>query len=289
MPAGAQTTVERHRPIIDMHLHALPVKFLPELEPPGLTRPESEEELLRATLAALEQHNIVKAVTSGPQALVQQWKAAAPNRVIASPMFPHFAPYPVWEQLRADYTAGRFGAMGEINAQYAGLPLNALELEPYFALAEELDVPVGVHTGVGPPGVAYGCCPKFRVAAGNPLPLEEVLVQHPRLRVYLMHAGGPFLQETIALMHLHPQLYADLAVIDWAWDRNRFHEHLHRLIEAGFGRRLMFGSDQMVWPEAIGMAIEGIESADFLSEDQKRDIFCRNAARFLRLDPQLCE
>ncbi len=56
------------------------------------------------------------------------------------------------------------------------------------------------------------------------------------------------------------------------------------MLEAGFGRRIMFGSDQMAWPEAIGMAIDGIESAEFLTEEQKRDIFYNNAARFLRLD-----
>jgi predicted TIM-barrel fold metal-dependent hydrolase len=38
----------------------------------------------------------------------------------------------------------------------------------------------------------------------------------------------------------------------------------------------------MVWPGAIDIAIEGIRSADFLSEEQKRDIFYNNAARFLR-------
>lgn len=29
--------------------------------------------------------------------------------------------------------------------------------------------------------------------------------------------------------------------------------------------RILFGSDQMVWPEAIGMAVESVESADFLT------------------------
>ena len=48
----------------------------------------------------------------------------------------------------------------------------------------------------------------------------------------------------------------------------------------------MFGSDQMVWPEAIGLAIVGIESADFLTEAQKRDIFYNNAARFLRISDE---
>jgi hypothetical protein len=45
----------------------------------------------------------------------------------------------------------------------------------------------------------------------------------------------------------------------------------------------MFGSDQMLWPEMIGKAIEAIEAADFLTAEQKRDIFYNNAARFLRL------
>jgi predicted TIM-barrel fold metal-dependent hydrolase len=61
-------------------------------------------------------------------------------------------------------------------------------------------------------------------------------------------------------------------------------QYLRALVRAGLGKRLMFGSDQMVWPEGIGMAVEGIESASFLTEEQKRDIFYNNAVRFLRLD-----
>ena len=48
----------------------------------------------------------------------------------------------------------------------------------------------------------------------------------------------------------------------------------------------MFGSDQMIWPEAIELAIEAIESAPFLDEEEKRDIFYNNAARFLRLSEE---
>ena len=46
----------------------------------------------------------------------------------------------------------------------------------------------------------------------------------------------------------------------------------------------MFGSDQMVWPEKIDAAVEAIEQAPFLTEEQKRDIFYNNDARFLRLE-----
>lgn len=87
----------------------------------------------------------------------------------------------------------------------------------------------------------------------------------------------------IALMYAHPQVYVDLGVIDWTRPFANFHDYLRRLIEVGFGNRILFGSDQMVWPEAISIAITNIMNAKFLSEDQKKDILYRNAQRFLRL------
>jgi uncharacterized protein len=50
--------------------------------------------------------------------------------------------------------------------------------------------------------------------------------------------------------------------------------------------RGMFGSDQMNWPGAIEVAIDSVESADFLTAEQKRDILYENAARFLRLSEE---
>ncbi len=55
-------------------------------------------------------------------------------------------------------------------------------------------------------------------------------------------------------------------------------------MQAGFGKRLMFGSDQMLWPGAIGMAIDGIDSAPFLTREEKRDIFY-GKSRSLAKDP----
>jgi len=44
----------------------------------------------------------------------------------------------------------------------------------------------------------------------------------------------------------------------------------------------MFGSDG-AGPGALGPSIDGITSATFLSDGQKRAILCDNAARFFRL------
>jgi uncharacterized protein len=98
-----------------------------------------------------------------------------------------------------------------------------------------------------------------------------------------MHYGSPLVDEMIAMLFSHPQLYVDVAGNDWSLPRGEFHDHLRRLVEAGFEKRILFGSDAMVWPQTIAVAIESIESAAFLTEEQKRDIFYHNAARFLRL------
>lgn len=71
---------------------------------------------------------------------------------------------------------------------------------PYWALAEELDLTVGIHMGPGPPGAAYGAMPKYRMALSSALLLEEVFVRHPRLRVYFMHAGWPMLDDMLGLL-----------------------------------------------------------------------------------------
>lgn len=289
-PAAAQTGTDSLRPpIIDMHLHAFRLPDgTPPPENPVTGRPSAARtsaELRDASLAELERYNIVKAIASGPPETVGQWREAAPDRIMVGAFVDEANPLPDLARLRAGIQAGRVQVLGELALQYRGLAPNDPCLEPYYALAEEMDIPVGIHTGTGPPGTPYDpCCPNFRVTLGNPILVEEVLIRHPRLRVYLMHGGAPYLQETKAILSVYPQVYVDLAVINWIYPREEFHSYLRELMLAGFGKRLLFGSDQMFWPEAIGMAVEGIESAAFLTEEEKRDIFYNNAVRFLRLE-----
>ena len=159
-------------------------------------------------------------------------------------------------------------------------------LDPYFALAEELDIPVGIHTGTSFPGTPYQGSPRFRLALGNPLLLEDLLVRHPKLRVFIAHGGEPWRRETIALMGINQQVHMDVVTI-WllgSFNRAAIDDWFREMILAdGLGKRIMFGTDQMRWPDTIGMAIEVIESMKFLTEEQRRDIFYDNAARFLRL------
>jgi predicted TIM-barrel fold metal-dependent hydrolase len=300
-------------PIIDMHLHALDLAtFLPApipmcVAPPTLPRRDpadnygetfarfklacatpiqpaaDQEALLRETLEILERRNI-HAVVSGTPDLVAAWREAAPSRLMPGLMLSIDADTPSPEALRALHARGELAVLGEVVTQYQGILPDDARLAPYWALAEELDIPVAIHVGTGPPGVAYLGSPGYRGRMHSALTMEEVLVRHPRLRVYLMHAGFPMLDDMLTLMYAHPQVYVDVGVIAVALPRAQFWRYLERIFEAGFGDRVMFGSDQMVWPGTIEVAISAIEEAPFLSEAQKRDLLYQNAARFLRLD-----
>ncbi len=288
--APAQENEQNRPPIIDVHVHvyAEDDRWTYKVPNPLTGQPmtaTTEQTHMQATLTEMKKYNVVKAVVSNDYQAVLRWKAASPDHIIASYGFNDPSSLDL-DFLRREHAGGRLMALGEIGSQYEGIAPNDPMMDPGFALAEELDIPVGIHMGLTKPGGAHDDYPNYRAALSNPLLLEEVLIRHPKLRIYVMHAGWPMSDQMVALMWAHPQVYVDTGVIDWALPRKEFHAYLRRLVEAGFGKRIMFGSDQMVWPETIGMAIEGIESAAFLTEEQKRDILHNNAARFFRLDEE---
>jgi predicted TIM-barrel fold metal-dependent hydrolase len=211
----------------------------------------------------------------------------APN--IGFKCFEDGSEFPSTKSIRELVAAGKLKGLGEITAQYAGIPPDDPRLDPYYALAEELDLPVGIHLGVAPPGVSYpgpgfppNKSPNYRGDAGDPMKLESVLIRHPQLRLYVMHAGWPFRDHMVYMLDMHPQLYVDISALDWAIPQPAFYSYLKELIDAGFEKRIMFGSDGGVKQLRIG--VSSIVNASFLTEEQKRDILYNNAFRFFRLD-----
>ena len=303
-------------PVFDVHLHAMgvndqgpapvaicsPFTDFPEWDPSTpypmafgrtikqppcdqpLWSPETDDELRDGTIAVMRRHNVYGVLSGSPER-VRSWQEAAPGRFVPGLGFQVGPNPPPPDTLRAWVERDAVQVLAEVTNQYLGVAPGDDRMEPYWALAEELDLPVGIHMGPGPPGVSYLGASEYRAALSSPLLLEDVLVAHPGLRVYVMHAGFPMLDDVIALMYAHPQVHVGLGVIVYTQPRAAFYRYLEALVEAGFGNRIMFGSDQMVWPEAIERGIAAIDEAPFLSEAQKRAILWDNAIRFLRLDP----
>lgn len=307
-------------PVIDMHLHVLrandhgrgvtyigtPFRDLGLFDPKDNYRdvfdkamathawadkyvasPVSDDSMKYLTLKALEDNNVY-AVTSGEYDLLRDWKKAAPNRIINSAYwnFGSLKDGVTVDSLEKLFRSGEFKVFGEIAIQYEGFTASDSAFEPYLAMAERLDIPVGIHVGNGPPGAPYCGAEHYRAKLHSALTLEEALLKHPRLRVYAMHAGWPMLDDMLATLYAHPQLHVDLAAICYFIPTKEFYFYLQRLVNAGFGKRIMFGSDNMLWPGTIKIGIDNINNAPFLSAEQKRDILFNNAARFLRLSPQ---
>lgn len=262
-------------------------RFAPALCASPLMSPKTDGEVLAQTLASMKRHNVV-GVLGGTPELVSTWIAAAPERFIPGLDLRFNGPTTQSalspDAIRTLHRKGAFRVLAEVLNQYAGIAPDDARMEPYWALAEELDIPVGIHIGGGGPAEAYVGSPGFRARLQSALTLEDVLVRHPKLRVYIMHGGYPMLADLLALLFSHPQVYVELSMVNSVETRAVFYGYLRGIVDAGYADRVMFGSDQMIWPGLIDAAVKSINEAIFLTASQKRDIFYNNAARFLRLD-----
>ena len=310
--AFAQNTDPKPLPVLDVHVHAMDgnfpgvspmcpntAKFIAsdpkgKEEPFGWVKenctpalyPAAPGEYMKDVLAEMDRLNVTAVVFGDPKG-VQKWKDAAPARVIPGTAFSNgMTPgqrVPV-DELRKLFTTGGFKVMGEIGLQYEGLSPSDPSVDQYFALAEELDIPVAIHMGTGGSGRANITVPKFRGSMGNPLLLEELLARHPKLRVQVMHAGYPMIEEMLTLLQANSHVYVDVAGLIWSYPLKEVNRYIERLVEGGFEDRVMFGTDQLLWPKLMAYSISIIQNADYLTPEQKRDILYNNAARFLRLD-----
>lgn len=182
-------TAQEQLPILDMHLHVLaanaqgppppvavctpiqpfpawdpatpfPRTFMGMLKAPPCTdpvwSPVTDAELVAQTIQVMERLNIF-GVLSGSPNRVAEWMAAAPGRFLPGVGFQlgsredHLSV----DSLRTLHSGGHLAVLAEITNQYAGIEPADERMEPYWALAEQLDIPAGIHIGPGPPGVIY--------------------------------------------------------------------------------------------------------------------------------------
>lgn len=182
-------------------------------------------------------------------------------------------PDPIWveQQIRGK----KIDFIGEVLTQYQGISSSDSMMFPYYALAEKYGLPVGIHTGSAGPD--HGCA-QFREDMGNPALVKAALERFPRLKIWLMHGGAPFVKECMELMKTYPGVYADISVLNNSRivPPNDFAGIMKGFMDAGLENRLMFGSDNA----PIQSTIDAVDKLDFLSADQKGKIFYKNARTF---------
>ncbi|MEN7535887.1 amidohydrolase family protein [Aurantiacibacter flavus] len=316
LAAQEESRPEAPPPIIDVHFHATlessslgdpicpnPQQFLaldPRDAPGGFFGWSQEDcsprlypappgEYLSTLVAEMERLNVTAVVFGDPES-VRAYQQAAPDRMIAGTTFtsePDTDKAAELRRLEDLFTDGGFKVMGEIGLQYQGLSPSDPSVDEYFALAERLDIPVAIHMGTGGSGRANVLMPTFRASLGDPLLLEDLLARHPNLRVQIMHAGYPMIDNLLALLQANAYVHVDIAGLIWSYPIEEVNRYIERIVDAGFGDRVMFGTDQVAWPGLMAHSISIIQNAEYLSPQQKRDILYNNAARFLRIGSEV--
>ena len=289
------STASEKPPIFNAHMHATFVGM--------------DDAAYRAeVLAEMDAANIARSVLFINEISdVADWGEAAPGRFLIGPTFPCVAlrvegekscnwdgaDWPDIDWLRAQYESGAMSVMGELVYIYAGISPSDPRLEPYWALAEELEIPVGVHINRGPPKDSpsrpTGCCPEFNPDLGDPSLLRPVLEKHPNLKIWLQHAGFPaspqfdnidYLEETFALLRDYPNIYVDMTALHSVAPPPVHEAAVKAFLERGFIDRIMFATDN--WEAAP--IVERYEAMAFLTDAQKRGIFHDNFGRFFGLE-----
>lgn len=288
LPAQDADTARYEGPIIDMHLHGYNADdyWGGRTHPMGVTSPGTVEEHFSQTLEYMDRFRVVKAVMDGKSMKTIEEYLSGHEALM--PAFSDWESLPDTARFEELVKNGTIKVFGEVAAVYRGRTLSDPVYEPYLRICEKYGIPVAYHTGGGPPMTPYNCCPDFRLSLGDPMHIEDALIRHPDLKVYLMHGGEVYYEYAVRMMKLYPHLYVDLGVLLWV--DPIVQDYAVRLLKLAKGvgvlDRIMFGTDQMVWPGAIESAVSFLNGMDFLTEKEKAGIFYGNAARFLGLSEE---
>jgi predicted TIM-barrel fold metal-dependent hydrolase len=138
-------------------------------------------------------------------------------------------------------------------------------LEQIYRTAEELGCPVMFHTGTS-------MFPSARNRFADPMPIDDVAVDFPRLRIFLAHSGRPLFCDTaFFLARRHRNVHLEISGIPPA----KLLAYLPRLEEVA--DKTIWGTD---WPSP-GVSSPSENVAAFrrlpLSEPAKEKILYRNA------------
>ncbi|MEI9975586.1 MAG: amidohydrolase family protein [Ignavibacteriota bacterium] len=212
---------------------------------------------------------------------VRKWKDAAPGRIVMGTSFEsdtggtNFLPV---EDLRTAFTKSGMQVMGEVGLQVSGHIAKRYERRQVFRLGRGVGYSGRHPHGYRRIGPRQRLDAQVRGSMGNPLLLEEVLARHPKLRLWIMHAGYPMIDNLLTLLQANSHVYVDVAGLIWSYPLKEVHGYIRRIVEAGFEDRVMFGTDQMIWPKLMATSIGVIEGATYLTPSRSATSYTTRGA-----------
>ena len=148
--------------------------------------------------------------------------------------------------------------------------VNDTRMYPLYAKAQELGVPMLVHTGSS---VFKGA----RIKYGDPLHLDDVAIDFPKLTILMAHSGRPFWYEQAFWMaRRHDNVYMEISGLP-AKNLLEYFPRLEQLAD-----KVVYGSD---WPgnPYLQRNVDAIRALP-LKDETKEKILWRNAAGILGVE-----
>lgn len=155
-------------------------------------------------------------------------------------------------------------AVDQLDHAVQGLKLKGLKMGPIYqnvaptdsrfrrimGRAEELKIPVLIHQGAT-------FCANVSLEIANPIQLQPLALEFPRLRVVIAHMGHPWINETLVLIRKNRKFYADISALYYRpW---QFYNALVSAMEYGVLDRLLLGSDYpFTTPESTITALRSV-------------------------------
>ena len=280
-----------NQPVIDVHIH-ITKGYADNADYNGID-PDIDRAKVEWLRDELDRNNVVLALGGGPMDYALLWPQWD-ERYWSGPRFPCNAlreqdepcpeELPDIELLDSLYRNGTLKYLGETSFHSMGILPTEERFDAYWALAEKYQIPIGFHADAGPFKRNMEETPHWNEAYGNPLLLLPVLAKYPNLKIYLMHYPGRYFEECLQLMQQYGQIHCELSAVSMFAPKAQWEPKVKKLYAAGLGDRLLFGSDYV---GTIRQNLEIIYDLDWLTEQQKRDVFYNNAARFLGLSEEV--
>lgn len=149
---------------------------------------------------------------------------------------------------------------------------------PLFSKAEELGIPVLMHSGYAAAGANTPGGGGFQLAYARPIPhVDSLAAHHPGLTIIMAHPAWPWIDEQIAVALHKSNVYIDLS----GWAPRYIPGTLIREAGSRLRKKVLFGSD---YPYISPVTwLEQFEQVDI--RDEARPLILReNAAAILGLE-----
>ncbi|HEY7048957.1 MAG TPA: amidohydrolase family protein, partial [Jatrophihabitantaceae bacterium] len=191
--------------------------------------------------------------------------ALATDRIrFAANVNPHVH-YPVVDEVERQLELGAVAL--KVHPVHGGFRVDDRALYPAYAICQERELPIVVHCGTS---TFPGALNQY----GDPVLLDNVLRDFPRLDIVLAHGGRGWWYDAAAFLALsNPRVWIELSGLPPSRLPTYYARHNWKRLT----RRMIFGTD---WPGIPGIASNARAVAALMPDDETADlVLWRNAAQ----------